>query len=181
MSEVDNEQTPHKSEMVQVDQRPVKNASSGVSGRSQQQRTRQPRNPYRAADFLSNVNNFKIIESTLRGTPILPYLALCNSATFIERRFIQRASSLPMPSSTPRPRLQLPKHSTPLVSSTSNSLHRQPLNNPDSTARPYASSASRPRSSHTSVAIWTMPELPWRPVSAAAPIPCLTSDRATHN
>jgi homocitrate synthase len=33
--------------------------------------TQKPRNPYapRAADFLSNISNFNIIESTLRGKP----------------------------------------------------------------------------------------------------------------
>lgn len=38
---------------------------NGINGHSQQQR----RNPYapRASDFLNNVSNFKIIESTLRG------------------------------------------------------------------------------------------------------------------
>jgi homocitrate synthase len=40
--------------------------SSGANGHSA---SKQRRNPYapRAADFLNNVSNFKIIESTLRG------------------------------------------------------------------------------------------------------------------
>jgi homocitrate synthase len=40
--------------------------SSGANGHSA---TKQRRNPYapRASDFLNNVSNFKIIESTLRG------------------------------------------------------------------------------------------------------------------
>ena len=82
MSTPEIQQTPDKSEMVQVDQRPAKTASNGATynhhnaGSSSQQRSHQQRNPYRAADFLSNVTNFKIIESTLRGTPIPPYPAL---------------------------------------------------------------------------------------------------------
>ena len=91
------------------------------------------------------------------------------SASFIEPP--QRASSLPMPSSTPRPRLQLPKHSTHLVSSTSNSHHPPPLNNLDSTARRYAGSISRLRFSHTFAAIWTTPELPSKPVSPMGTLP----------
>lgn len=48
----------------------VVNGTNGhVNGTSSSQR---PFNPYapRASDFLSNVSNFKIIESTLRGKPI---------------------------------------------------------------------------------------------------------------
>ena len=85
MCDHENQQTPDKSEMVQVDQRPAKGTSNGAAhsrvngGSSTQQRShQQQRNPYRAADFLSNVTNFKIIESTLRGTPISPYPALCH-------------------------------------------------------------------------------------------------------
>jgi len=79
------QQTPNKTEMVHVDQRPARNTSNNGSTHarlngdsSTQQRGRQQRNPYRAADFLSNVANFKIIESTLRGTPISPPSALPN-------------------------------------------------------------------------------------------------------
>lgn len=84
MCDHENQETPDKSEMVQVDQRPAKSTSYGAThnrlngGSSTQQRSHQQRNPYRAADFLSNVTNFKIIESTLRGTPISPYPALRN-------------------------------------------------------------------------------------------------------
>ena len=84
MCDHENQETPNKSEMVQVDQRPAKRTSNGAAhdrlngGSSTQQRSHQQRNPYRAADFLSNVTNFKIIESTLRGTPISPYPALRN-------------------------------------------------------------------------------------------------------
>jgi homocitrate synthase len=43
--------------------------SNGVNGHSSM---KQHRNPYapRASDFLNNVSNFKIIESTLRGLPL---------------------------------------------------------------------------------------------------------------
>jgi hypothetical protein len=80
MCDHENQQSPNKSEMIQVDQRPAKNTSNGAThnrvngGSSTQQRSHQQRNPYRAADFLSNVSNFKIIESTLRGMPISPSL-----------------------------------------------------------------------------------------------------------
>lgn len=48
------------------------------STRSNLPRTDQQRNPYapRASDFLSNVSNFNIIESTLRGFIIFLYLNL---------------------------------------------------------------------------------------------------------
>lgn len=64
-----------RSEMVQVDlSNGVK--TNGVNGRPTNNpsikviQEQQKRNPYapRASDFLSNVSNFKIIESTLRGT-----------------------------------------------------------------------------------------------------------------
>jgi hypothetical protein len=170
MCDHDSQQITETREMVQVDQRPAKRASNGPTQNgdsSTHQRGRQARNPYRAADFLSNVSNFKIIESTLRGTPISPRPAL-RQLSLNPHSTKQRASSLPMPSSTPQPKSQLPRHSTPLVSSISNSHHLRPLNNPGSTARPFASSASRPRSSHTSAAIWTMHGLPSRPVSSTA-------------
>ena len=73
-----------------------------------------------------------------------------------------------MLSLTPRPRLQLPRHSMHLVSSTSNSHHPRPLNNLDSTVWRYASSISRPRFSRTFAVIWTTPELPSKPVSPTA-------------
>ena len=48
------------------------NGVNGANGHSNgtQNRRPNPRNPYapRASDFLNNVTNFKIIESTLRGT-----------------------------------------------------------------------------------------------------------------
>ena len=49
----------------------VNGAANGANGSAQAQR---PFNPYapRASDFLSNVCNFKIIESTLRGEPPFP-------------------------------------------------------------------------------------------------------------
>ena len=79
------QQSAEKSEMVQV---PLNGstsahsvastaaASNGVNGHANgtangtAPRPQRPINPYapRASDFLSNVSNFKIIESTLRGT-----------------------------------------------------------------------------------------------------------------
>ena len=43
--------------------------SNGANGQATSYAEQQKRNPYapRASDFLSNVSNFKIIESTLRG------------------------------------------------------------------------------------------------------------------
>ena len=60
----------------------------------------QHHNPYapRASDFLNNVSNFKIIESTLRGFNFYQFEA------FHLYDVVQRASSLPMPFLTPIPR-----------------------------------------------------------------------------
>ena len=80
MSDHQSQQTSDKTEMVQVDQHPARsrNTSNGDSSTQQRGRQQQRRNPYRAADFLSNVSNFKIIESTLRGMPISLRPALRN-------------------------------------------------------------------------------------------------------
>lgn len=67
---------PGPSEMVEV---PLTNGTNGTNvlngngkrGTTQSQNGRTPpKNPYapRASDFLSNISNFNIIESTLRGT-----------------------------------------------------------------------------------------------------------------
>jgi homocitrate synthase len=60
--------SPAKSEMVAVDgvSRP---AANGVHTNGKPAAAAVQRNPYapRYADFLSNISNFKIIESTLRG------------------------------------------------------------------------------------------------------------------
>lgn len=63
-----------RSEMIQV---PLTNGTANTSGKRGTSRSndavnlleQQRRNPYapRAADFLSNISNFNIIESTLRG------------------------------------------------------------------------------------------------------------------
>lgn len=59
-------------------------------------------NPYQpVGDFLSNVDKFKIIESTLRGMVLL--WAVCASGTN-SADDAQRASSSPTPTLTPRPR-----------------------------------------------------------------------------
>lgn len=60
----------HPSEMVAVDPNAT-STSRSVNGHTIQRNGReQRRNPYapRASDFLSNISNFSIIESTLRGT-----------------------------------------------------------------------------------------------------------------
>ncbi|CAG8658052.1 11299_t:CDS:2 [Acaulospora colombiana] len=61
-----NQQSQNKADMVQVGETKHVN---GVNGHNHQLNKKdQPRNPYapRYADFLSNISNFKIIESTLR-------------------------------------------------------------------------------------------------------------------
>ena len=69
--------------------------SNGVNGHANgthgsntaaQMLERQRRNPYapRASDFLSNVSNFKIIESTLRGR-VTPFKSLCINLIHIFR------------------------------------------------------------------------------------------------
>jgi homocitrate synthase len=52
--------------------KPSANGKRGTS-RSQKPKFDQPKNPYapRAADFLSNISNFNIIESTLRGSLVM--------------------------------------------------------------------------------------------------------------
>ena len=47
----------------------IENTRNGTNGTAHHVSEAQRRNPYapRAADFLNNVSNFKIIESTLRG------------------------------------------------------------------------------------------------------------------
>jgi homocitrate synthase len=67
-----------KSEMVQV---PISNGANGTHtngkrgtpNRQNAPTDRQRQNPYapRASDFLSNISNFNIIESTLRGAFII--------------------------------------------------------------------------------------------------------------
>ena len=70
------ESTP---EMVAV---PLVNGKRGTNGmqngHSRMQNDQQRRNPYacRASDFLSNVSNFSIIESTLRGPSLIHHTSL---------------------------------------------------------------------------------------------------------
>ena len=54
-----------KHDMVSVDVTPSNGHHNGLNGN----RDRRRHNPYapRASDFLNNISNFKIIESTLRG------------------------------------------------------------------------------------------------------------------
>lgn len=64
------------SNMVPVDTNgPSSSRSNGVraNGNTTHPREQQKRNPYapRASDFLSNISNFNIIESTLRGQSLL--------------------------------------------------------------------------------------------------------------
>lgn len=62
-----------KADMVEVPLtngvKPNANGKRGTSRASRPPQSEQQRNPYapRAADFLSNISNFNIIESTLRG------------------------------------------------------------------------------------------------------------------
>jgi hypothetical protein len=57
---------PDKTQMIQIGA----NGLSSANGHSTHPSEVQRRNPYapRASDFLSNISNFSIIESTLRGT-----------------------------------------------------------------------------------------------------------------
>lgn len=59
------------SNMVSVD---TNGPSSRANGNTLHPREQQRRNPYapRASDFLSNISNFNIIESTLRGQSLHP-------------------------------------------------------------------------------------------------------------
>ena len=68
----DSLSTSDPSQMVQVDlSNGSQNKTNGVNGTSaiKALQEQQKRNPYaaRASDLLSNVSNFSIIESTLRG------------------------------------------------------------------------------------------------------------------
>lgn len=71
----------------------VHNGANGHSFETQRH------NPYapRASEFLNNVSNFKIIESTLRGFHFHLF-----EASFRSYGVVQRGSNLPMPFSTPR-------------------------------------------------------------------------------
>jgi hypothetical protein len=88
--------------------RPI-NGVNGTSADRVQATQQQQRNPYapRYADFLSNISNFKIIESTLRGMSavfmfvfVIPGLTLPGS---------QKESNLRMHSSIQRRRLRSPR------------------------------------------------------------------------
>lgn len=71
MCQTDTTTSQDKKDMVAVGEtRPI-NGVNGTSASHVQPTQQQQRNPYapRYADFLSNISNFKIIESTLRGMP----------------------------------------------------------------------------------------------------------------
>jgi hypothetical protein len=87
---------------------------NGVNGHSS---TTQQRNPYapRASDFLNNVSNFKIIESTLRGSCFFFFSRFSLLTDIVAQQ--QRGSNLPMPSLTPTLKLRSPRPSTSLASS----------------------------------------------------------------
>lgn len=96
--------------LVAVDIKPNGVQKRGTSSVNRAQLEQQRRNPYapRASDFLSNVCNFNIIESTLRGMINSQDVALLSS---LSSRYIsryKRESSSPMPFSILRPRLLLP-------------------------------------------------------------------------
>ena len=88
---------------------------NGAHSNGQSSAKQQRRNPYapRASDFLNNVSNFKIIESTLRGYCICRFWHF----SLIDVNSAQRGSNLPMPSLTLRPRSPSLKPSTNLASS----------------------------------------------------------------
>lgn len=107
------------SQMVPVDMSHTNGSTNGVNGDANGHvngnvngRSRpvaanaQPRNPYapRYADFLSNVSNFNIIESTLRGV-----LTMINFTPTRAHHVCQRASNLQTHSLIPRPKLRLLK------------------------------------------------------------------------
>lgn len=56
-------------DLVLVNEQDGHKGTNGVNGVKAKQTTTKPHNPYapRYADFLSNVSNFSVIESTLRG------------------------------------------------------------------------------------------------------------------
>lgn len=129
-----------QSEMVQVPLTNGKaNGKRGTSRSNTAHLEQQRRNPYapRAADFLSNISNFNIIESTLRGI-----FYTFNARIFIADFLIfQRVNNSPTPFSTPRLKSPLPRASMRSVWSTSSSHPPQPRSSLAPTAKPFASSA----------------------------------------
>ena len=84
-------------DMVAIETR--RNGMNGSRVANGQSFETQRHNPYapRASEFLNNVSNFKIIESTLRGFHFHLF-----EASFRSYGVVQRGSNLPMPFSTPR-------------------------------------------------------------------------------
>lgn len=103
MSSLNDNAVPEGSQdMVAIDtRRNGMNGSRAHNGASGHSFETQRHNPYapRASEFLNNVANFKIIESTLRGFDFHLF-----EASFRSYAVVQRGSNLPMPFSTPRPR-----------------------------------------------------------------------------
>jgi hypothetical protein len=129
-----------KTEMVAVGEtRPINGTSADRVEATQQQR----RNPYapRYADFLSNISNFKIIESTLRGMSTVCMFVIPG----LPRPGAQKESSLQMHSSIRRRKLRLPRHWMPSESNTLNSLPPLHRNNPAWIVKLFASLDSKPR------------------------------------
>jgi hypothetical protein len=71
---------------------------NGANGHSSETQRHNPYAP-RASEFLNNVSNFKIIESTLRGFDFHLF-----EESFRSYSVVQRGSNLPMPFLTQKPR-----------------------------------------------------------------------------
>lgn len=132
--------TQDKSQMV-----PVGQSTRAVNGSNGHQvpsaPTQQQKNPYapRYADFLSNISNFKIIESTLRGRPPTGSSHFACDLTLAGLNNEQRESSLPTLSLILRPRLPSPRPSMRLASSTSSSPPPPHQSSPGWIVKPSAS------------------------------------------
>src|ERR1700722_952849 len=136
------EQPPANPPLVNGDSaRHQKPRTDLATRRAQQQR----RNPYassRPEDFLSNIGNFSIIESTLRGmlVRLIPRRLVSYSLSLALQRAEQRANSLPTHSLTRKQKLPLRRLWTLSEWNTSSSHRPQLQNNPGRTALPYATS-----------------------------------------
>jgi len=131
-----------KAEMIAVGEtRPI-NGLSGTSADGVEATQQQRRNPYapRYADFLSNISNFKIIESTLRGMSAVRMFVIPGLPG------AQKESNLQMHSLIRRRKLRLPRRWMPSESNTSNSLPPLHQNNLGWIVKLFASLDSKPRS-----------------------------------
>jgi hypothetical protein len=133
-----------KTEMVAVGEtRPI-NGLNGTSTDRVEATQQQRRNPYapRYADFLSNISNFKIIESTLRGMLAVGMFVI----PCLPGPSAQKENNSQMHSLIRRRKLRLPRRWMLSESNTSNSLPPLHRNNPGWTVKLFASLDSKPRS-----------------------------------